>query len=381
MQEQQNNVSPADEASQVPSTEQLHHVNKKSSSVKSRVIWSILFVAIAALTIWAITSQKGFSFGEFVVFLGSLHPGWLIAAILSMLGIVFFEGCAVLTIIRSFGYKKNPLHGFVYASGDIYFSAITPSASGGQPASAYFMMKDGVPGSITTMALVLNLVCYMLSILSVCIIGFFLNPSIFFSLSLIPKILVIVGTVVLCFAAVTFVFVLYKGRVLQKIGDAVLSVLAKLHLVRNVGKKQERLARAIRSYETHVSKLGGKRCMIVRVFIFNVLQRVATIAVTIFAFLASGGSLSTVRDIWVSQCLTVLGSNTIPVPGAMGVSDYILIDSFNSVGLSEAVAVNLDILSRAISFYFCVILCALVMIIRLISYKVIAQKKKKSKQQ
>ncbi|MFR2128888.1 MAG: hypothetical protein ACLS4M_06675 [Eubacterium ventriosum] len=46
----------------------------------------------------------------------------------------------------TFGYKRPFRKCLVYSSSDIYFSAITPSATGGQPASAYFMMKDKVWG-------------------------------------------------------------------------------------------------------------------------------------------------------------------------------------------------------------------------------------------
>ena len=35
--------------------------DEKKKGFKSKLIWSVVFVAIAALTIWAVTSQKDFS--------------------------------------------------------------------------------------------------------------------------------------------------------------------------------------------------------------------------------------------------------------------------------------------------------------------------------
>ena len=125
-----------------------------SKSAKSKLLWSLAFVLIAALTIFAITSQGGFSIEEFSEFLSSLDPFWVVMAFIAMLCFILFEGLAIITIVRSLGYKKHIGHGYIYASGDIYFSAITPSASGGQPASAFFMMKDGIPGATVTVALV-----------------------------------------------------------------------------------------------------------------------------------------------------------------------------------------------------------------------------------
>lgn len=345
-----------------------------SGSVKSKIIWSLLFVLIAVMTVSAIMSQGDFSFSEFLGFLAKLHPGWLIAAIACMFGIIFFEGFAILTIARSFGYKRNPLHGYIYAAGDIYFSAITPSASGGQPASAYFMMKDGIPGPMVTMTLVVNLILYTFAILIFGVIAFILSPSLFLGFSLFGKLLIIVGCLALCFIAFCFIIILVKSSILYRLCDWGLNLLFKLRLIRKLDRKKAKLRAAIDSYACHVSQLGGKRAMLIKALLFNMLQRFCTMAVTLCVFFASGGDLSMGVDVWVSQCMVILGSNTVPIPGAMGVSDFLLIDAFGGLGYAEGVAMNLNLLSRAISFYGCVAICGISMIIRMISYKLISSR-------
>ena len=158
-----------------------------SNSTKGKVIWSVAFVLIAALTILAITSQGGFSIEEFSEFISSLNPFWVVMAFVAMLCFILFEGLAIITIVRSLGYKKHIGHGYIYASGDIYFSAITPSATGGQPASAFFMMKDGIPGATVTVALVINLIMYTFGIIILGALAFILNPSIFLGFSFLSK--------------------------------------------------------------------------------------------------------------------------------------------------------------------------------------------------
>ena len=68
-------------------------------SPRKKLLWNILLIAIIALTIWAITSQEGFSIKEFWEYLTSLNPVFLILAILSMLAVIFFE---VLYITKDF---------------------------------------------------------------------------------------------------------------------------------------------------------------------------------------------------------------------------------------------------------------------------------------
>ena len=81
----------------------------------------------------------------------------------------------------------------VYSSSDIYFSAITPSATGGQPASAYFMMKDKVPGAVTTIILLVNLTLYTVSIIVIGVLCFILRPTMVVHFSIVSKIMIFIG--------------------------------------------------------------------------------------------------------------------------------------------------------------------------------------------
>jgi len=82
-------------------------------------------------------------------------------------------------------------------------------------------------------------------------------------------------------------------------------------------------------------------------------------------------------DVWVTQCLVIIGTNMIPIPGAMGISDYMLVSGFAAIGFTSAQALNLNLASRGVSFYLSVFICGLSMIIRIISYKIGAKMQEK----
>jgi uncharacterized membrane protein YbhN (UPF0104 family) len=107
-----------------------------------------------------------------------------------------------------------------------------------------------------------------------------------------------------------------------------------------------------------VEQIKGKKLILLRAFVFNFLQRASLIAVTLFSFLAIGGDRGLCLDVWVAQSMVVLGSNTVPIPGAMGVADYLMLDVFGAI-VAEGVIVNFELLSRSVSFYFCVITCGI----------------------
>ena len=289
---EENNNTPA------PETGGAQKPKKKGNK---KVLWSLAFILIAAMTIWAITSQPGFSLNGFLSFMEGLDGGWLILAFLAMAGFIVFEALAILTLCRAFGYKRNILKGLSYSTSDIYFSAITPSATGGQPASAFFMLRDGIPGSVVTVVLVANLILYTFSILIIGISSIFFNPALFIEFSTVSKILIIVGGVMQIAVAVGFIFLLFSSGFLHKICDWFLRLLAKLHLIRKLERKREKLKKSIEAYSGYVSELGGKIKPILLAFLFNLLQRASLIAVTIFVFLAAGGSAERVIDVWVSE--------------------------------------------------------------------------------
>ena len=56
-----------------------------------------------------------------------------------------------------------------------------------------------------------------------------------------------------------------------------------------------------------------------------------------------------------------MGSNCVPIPGAMGVADYIMIDGFKQlVGKNAA---NMELLCRGMTFYGSVITSAVIILI------------------
>lgn len=128
----------------------IEKIGKDKIMDKKKIFWAVASFFIAVLSIWAVVSQnKSFSLDVLLEFIKSAKKEWLAAGFLCMFGFIWFEGLALVRIANHFGYKTNAAKGTVYGGADVYFSAITPSASGGQPASAYFMMKDGIPGTVT----------------------------------------------------------------------------------------------------------------------------------------------------------------------------------------------------------------------------------------
>lgn len=156
-------------------------------------------------------------------------------------------------------------------------------------------------------------------------------------------------------------------------GNLLISLMKILHFKNTADKMKIRLDKIIENYNDCVVTLAGKKKLLVKTFILNLLQRTSLILVTVFCYFALHGSISDGLRIFVIQTYVVMGSNFIPVPGAVGISEFLMYFGYTML-LGDEAAYSLAILSRGISFYTC---CTISIITVIIGYIQIRKRKNK----
>ncbi len=329
-----------------------------------RFLWALLFLVIAALSIYVVATQaKGFSPKRFLQYLDHNNPWWLGAAFLSMLAYIGFDALMIGCLLKDFKHRRSFPKCVSYAAADLYFSAITPSATGGQPMEAYFMIKDGIPPVISTVVLLTYLLLYTLSILIIGLACLILVPSSFLAFGTLGRIFISVGAVIQTALALLYAMLLWNKDLLRRFLNWGLGLLGKLHILRNVEARREKLRITMDQYAEATALLKGRRKLLVKTLLLNLAHRVSQILVTVFCFLAGGGSIRLAPKLFAMQSNVVIGACCIPIPGSMGVTDFLMIDGFSSL-MSEQQSANLELLARATSFYICVFLCGMIVLVK-----------------
>lgn len=322
-------------------------------------LWSLLFVLLAVLTLWAVSAQsRSLSPEGLLEALKEASPVYLLGAGAGTLGFIVFEGAALLEILKALGYRRSGGAGFLYSAADVYFSAITPSASGGQPASAFFMIRDGVPGAAALLALAANLILYTLALLAVGLAGWGIRPEIFSHFGGAGELLILLGFLILAGLTVFFWLLIARPRILEKICGGLLELGIRLRIVRKPGKRREKLAGAMEQYRACAGVMGSHRAAFCRAFGWNLLQRLSQISVTVWVYLALGGEAAGAPDVWVTQSLVTVGTYSVPIPGGMGAADYLLLKGLGAL-LGDEAAVCLGLIARGMSFYLCILVSGL----------------------
>lgn len=325
---------------------------------KKKIVWGLISLGIAFLTIWTISSQsKYFSVQLLLKTIEESSVPWMIGAVICMFGFIWFEGYALIRISHHLGYGDTVKRGTLYGAADIFFSAITPSASGGQPASAYFMIKDKMPATVTTASLIINLVMYTLALLT---IGILCLPW-FTGFGTFSRIVIILGFFLLVILATVFYLLLKQGKILSGFLKALVRLLERIHIVKHGDQKRAKIDKLRSDYDECAKVIFNKKRMLLEIYVINLLQRISQLGVSFMVFMAIGRGFRQAVKVWVMQCFVAIGSNCIPIPGAMGIADYLMIDGFKSL-VGEAASVSVEMICRGITFYTCVLLSGVIVL-------------------
>ena len=324
------------------------------------LLWLLLLIAISVGTVLIITSSsKGFSWGYFIRFLSKAEPLWMAAARLSAIGFVYFEGLGLQCTCRFFAHPCSAGSAVFYSATDIYFSAITPSAAGGQPAALLVMMRRGIPAAVAAIALLLNLVMYTVSILVISGVCIAVNPQILLHMPPAPKLFIAFGTVVQIVFIIIFLLCIFNDAIVLAVCRWCLKLLCRLHIVKNYGEKYEKLLGITKQYKECGILIRSETRLLIKVFLCNLAQRLSVICVAVCVYMGVGGLFSRAFEVFSVQTLAVLGSNAAPVPGAVGVADFILLGGFRHI---VADPVSVELLSRGISFYSTFLFCGILIL-------------------
>lgn len=327
-------------------------------SGKKKIFWSLFSPVLAGLTIWAVLSQsRKWSLGSMLESLEHANPVWLCAAVLGMALFILMEGVALSVILKGIGYRQPLSRNLLYSTADIYFSAITPSATGGQPASAFFMVKDGVPAGAATVALLVNLILYTISLVLLGLGSVIVYPALFFDLGLLARVLIGIGFAIQIGLTAAFFALLGNAPAIFAAMRRFLRFLHRKKLIHRLEHRMQRMDDAQTEYETCAKLMKGKRKEFLLGLLCNLIQRASQLAVPMCMYMALGGRAENAGLLFASQCLVVLGYAPVPIPGAMGVADYLMVDAFSCLGfIAVEDAIRLEMLSRGLSFYICVAL-------------------------
>ena len=289
-------------------------------NVKKQILNISFVVVLVAVTMIALlNSNKELNFQSLGDFFSECNYWYLIGAFIFFLAFVFFEAFSLHIVLKKFGYKSKITSSIAYSASDIYYSAITPSASGGQPASAYYMVRDGISGGTSGFSLIFNLVGYTAALLILGGVAFVIDFNMFLDFVPFVKFLIVFGFVAQIGLLIFFVLCMRKHRQVMAFCGFCVNVLNKLHIIKNKDKWMGRVGRLVVKYKSCYNDFRKNRKTLVWVILCNVAQRLSQIMISVMV--CKSVVDFNMLDVFAMQAFVVLGYNSIPLPGGIGANE------------------------------------------------------------
>ncbi len=279
---------------------------------------------------------------------------------LAVLCVIFFigsEAVIIFYLMHSIGQKAGLIHCFLYSFAGFFFSCITPSASGGQPAQIYFMKKDKIPIPVSTLILMIVTITYKMVLVGLGVIVLIVRPTEIMSY-LEPVLGICYLGLLLNVVCVVFMLMLvFHPTMAQNQLTAIVKFLGKVRLIRRTEHYLRKIEKAMQQYKDVALYFRTHKIVIWNVLVITTIQRILLFYITYLTYQSFGLNKTGFTTIIVLQGMISVAVDMLPLPGGMGISEKLFVSIFTPIFGSMTLPAM--IVSRGFSYYSQLIISAI----------------------
>ncbi|CAK7018678.1 MAG: hypothetical protein PEPC_00772 [Peptostreptococcus russellii] len=293
----------------------------------------------------------------------SVKAGYILIAIALMLGYIICEGINIWITMRALNKKTSVKDCIEYGFVGFYFSSITPSSSGGQPAQVYFMNRKGISITSSSLGLMILLFAHQLVVMLYGLIALFIKPEFMVSHKAGFHLLLAYGLISNAIILFGILFLIFSPKLVFKILNTMGKLLYKIRIIKNKDKLREKISQSLEEYERGAIYMKENPKILLYVILVTILQITMLFAIPYLIYLGFGLRKFSMMDLILTQAILNIAVSSLPLPGAVGASESVFVDMFRNFFGSLVVPGML--LTRIANFYIVLIISG---IVSLISY-------------
>lgn len=317
--------------------------------------------AVAALLAWTVHT-----------ILKEQTPGQLAAALLSadwrvlLLGLPMMalflccEAGATWTILRTLGCGQPFRRCAYYSCTGFFFSTITPSATGGQPAQIVAMSRDGVPAASGALDMLLVTIGYNTAAMGWGAFALFTAGG--FTERLGGQVGLLLGLGLAVFAlldAAMFLFLFLPGPA-KKLLHGSIALAARVYPPLDRAGLEEKADGHLAEYRRGAQLIRRAPSLLVKVVGLSALQLACSYAMPYVVYRAFGLSGFSLWEVMALQALCAIAVGYLPLPGSAGAAEGVFLRGFLLV-YGEALVAPAMILSRTLNCYLVLLSTAVIL--------------------
>ena len=251
--------------------------------------------------------------------LKQIAPVWFIGAVGCVLLYYLGETQMYMIACKAIGLRERWYDGLITTIIGLFYSALTPLASGGQPFQVLQMKRRGISVGDSICVLMVKFLAWHVALSSFSLFSFIYRGNVLLEQSTAMFVLFLIGLAIHLFCATTGILLMINPGIVEKGGKAVIAFFGRL-FNRRKPERTEKWERAYRSFVSDYEQATGfakehkgKMLLIILTALGEVIAYMAT---TYFIYRGLG-----FREVgfWEMTCLQAMLSISvafIPTPGA-----------------------------------------------------------------
>lgn len=291
----------------------------------------ILNIFVGAFTIYLIfyfcTSEDGLI--DLFSTPNSFIPLWIVIAVAVYDFNIIIDSVVTLLFIRTQFPHFKFIDAMKVAFVGVFFSAVTPSSTGGQPMQLYLFSKMNVGVGFSSACMTQKFLIYQIVTALYSVFSIILRPQYFESAftNFWSTAFVIMGLVFQLSVMGGFVVLSFCKRITGKILQFVDWIMHKMKFIKNPDKKISSIRQEVESFHKYNKIIMQNKKLLIISYILVFFQVLCIMSAPYFIYIsfgmpeiaiANGQPVGSFFDFVCIQSFVVFTSNLVPLPGASG---------------------------------------------------------------
>lgn len=317
-------------------------------SKKKKIANALFLAAVFALTIYSVF--KGEDLGDVIASISEVNPWYLLPGMAGVVVFIWGESIIIHYMLGTLNIRTKKRTCFQYSCIGFFFSCITPSASGGQPAQIYYMRKNKIPIPVSTLVLMIVTITYKSVLVFIGLfVAFFQRGFVHRYLEGILPVFYL-GVALNVFCCIAMSVLVFWPSLAKRIVMWGLSVLERMHILKKKKERTLKMETSMDQYHATAAYLKDHKVVIWNVVLITFFQRFALFFVTWFVYKAFGLHGAHIYDVVMLQAVVSVSVDMLPLPGGMGISENLFLIIFKTIFVGGLLLPGM-VLSRGIAFY------------------------------
>ncbi|MGI6688309.1 MAG: lysylphosphatidylglycerol synthase transmembrane domain-containing protein [Christensenellales bacterium] len=348
---------------------------KRLSRSQRKMVLNAAFILGSLLLMLYLISQAG-DLGAMIQAFQAVKPLWLLGALACFSMHVLLEGMAIHLF---FYYQKVRIRlsscqlvGLI----GIFYSNITPAATGGQPMQVFALKKRGVPPGVASSALAVKFFCWQCALLLLGALFWAFHGSFIYQILGKGIWLVALGFFLNSVMVAAVILLAISRNMVRAMIIFFVNLAHKLKIVKDVAKTSSKWDAALNDFHASVDILTKRPWQFLSLFILSLFQVMALMSVIYFVYRGFGLREMPYNKLLTVQLLLYITASFTPLPGASGAQEGGFYLFFKPL-FPEGVLLAALLVWRFITYYLFIIVGFVAVVIDQ-TYSARQQKKKRA---